>query len=390
MQNVVFITDLHVGSHVAELEGICERARDFGWRVVEIEYERTNRPLGDYLRTWRPVGCILSCSALTTPLSPEIFKRLPTVYLDPDEGTLRRGLPCVASDPEPLADIAFRELASLDCASYGYVGWNEPTAWSEGRRRAFERLAKRSGRPYASFTEQWTSKDRLRFHRQLAEWLQGLPKPLGIFAANDDTASQVAEACGMLSLRSPEDVALVGVDNFELICENAVTSLTSIEIDFHAAGRLATELLHRVVTNAYPKPDVRRFGAGRLVRRQSTRRLATCDAHVARALETIRREACLGLHPADVIKLIGQSRRSAEQRFRKAVGHSILTEINELRLARAMTLLERPNYPIAMIAGDCGWQSDAYLKRLFKRTTGMTMREWRNRKLAEADGQTRQ
>ena len=58
---------------------------------------------------------------------------------------------------------------------------------------------------------------------------------------------------------------------------------------------------------------------------------------------------------------------------------SVLEEINAVRLERAFALLRRPNYPISLVAGECGWQTDAYLKRLFKRTTGLTMREWRRR-----------
>ena len=275
MKTVTFITDLHVGAHVAALEGVYERARRHGWHVVEIEYEHSNRPLADYIRTWKPAGCIFSCAALTKPLSPEVFRKLPTVYIDPDAQTLASRKNCVVNDPAPLAKLAFAELSKLDCASYGFVGWNEPTTWSEGRRLAFEKLTAKTGKAAKSFTQPWTAKDRLGFHRSLSKWLQALPMPCGIFAANDDTASQAADVCHFLGLRSPEDVAIVGVDNLEIICENAMTTLT--------------------------------------------------------------------------------------------------------RLEHAFSLLRRPNYPISLVAGECGWRTDAYLKRLFKRTTGLTMREWRMR-----------
>ena len=117
MKTVTFITDLHVGAHVAALEGVYERARTHGWHVVEIEYEHSSRPLADYIRTWKPAGCIFSCSALTKPLSPEVFRRLPTVYLDPDERTLASRKNCVVNDPAPLAKLAFAELSRQDCAS---------------------------------------------------------------------------------------------------------------------------------------------------------------------------------------------------------------------------------------------------------------------------------
>ena len=379
MKTITFITDLHVGSHVAALEGVYERARAYGWHVVEIEYERTNRPLSDYIRTWNPAGCILSCSSLTEPFAPEVFRKLPTVYLDPDEKTLSRKCNCVVCDPEPLAKLAVRELENLGCASYGYVGWNEPTAWSEGRRLAFEKLVSGAGGKARSFTQKWTAKDRIGFHRRLVKWLRALPSPCGIFAANDDTACQVAEACSFAGLKSPEDIAIVGVDNFDIICENAATSLTSIEIDFRQAGRVCADLLAQALENPGRKPETRTFGPSRIVRRQSTRWLKTCDSRIARALERIRREACLGLKAADIVADIGAARRTAEMRFRAETGRSILEEINATRLEHAFELLKKPNYPISLVAGECGWQTDAYLKRLFKRTTGLTMREWRKR-----------
>lgn len=377
MKTILFITDLHVGAHIAAIEGVYERARTYGWHVIEIEYEHSSRPITDYIRTWKPAGCILSCSALMKPLTPEVFRALPTVYLDPDEATLRGKHHCLINDPQPLAQMAFRELEKLNCASYAYVGWNEPTPWSEGRRRAFERLARENGHSIAAFTDRWSAKDRIHFHKRLAAWLSHLPKPCGIFAANDDTACQVAEACHFYGLEIPQQVAIVGVDNLELFCENAIVTLSSIEIDFQNAGRLCADFLAQLLDNPNLPAETRSFGPSRLVHRQSTRNLASSDPQLTRALERIRREACLGLRAADIIADLNLSRRVAEQRFRHATGSSILGEINRVRMEHVFALLRKPDYPISLIASQCGWQADVFLKRLFKRTTGLTMRAWR-------------
>lgn len=377
MQTIAFITDRHVGAHIAAVEGIYERARTYGWHVVEIEYEYSQRPISDYLATWKPAGCIFSCSALTAPLAPELFRKLPTIYIDPDEETLRGRHHCVINDPIPTAKLAFRELSALNCASYGYVGWNEPTPWSDGRRQVFETLVRADGKPYSAYTDNWTGADRLHFNRRLANWLGKLPKPCGVFAANDDTASQVADACHFSGLEIPQQVAILGVDNLEIICENAITSLSSIEIDFCQLGRVCADFLADLLTNPKLPPENRLFGPSRVVRRQSTRNLTHADPRITRVLERIRREACLGLTAANVIADIGLCRRAAEQRFRKMTGSSILEEINRIRLDHVFTLLKKPDFPISLIAQQCGWQTDVFLKKLFKRTTGMTMREWR-------------
>ena len=379
MKTVAFITDLHVGAHIAVVEGIYERARTYGWHVVEIEYKHSRRPIADYIRIWKPAGCVLVCSALTEPFEPDVFQKLPTIYLDPDEKTVRGGHHCVINDPTPSAQLAYRELSSLACAAYAYVGWNEPTPWSKGRHRAFEECVRADGKPFSAFTESWTAADRLNFHTRLAKWLKLLPKPCGLFAANDDTASQVADACHFCGLKIPQDVAIIGVDNLEIICENATTSLSSIAIDFYAAGLLCADYLAELLTNPRLRPGIRAFGPGQIVRRQSTRSIARVDGRITRVLERIRREACLGLKAADVIAEIGSGRRSAEQRFRRATGCSILDEINRVRMEHVFALLRKPDYPISLIAQQCGWQSDVFLKKLFKRTTGLTMRDWRKR-----------
>ena len=94
-------------------------------------------------------------------------------------------------------------------------------------------------------------------------------------------------------------------------------------------------------------------------------------------MELIRRDACIGLTAADVIKSIGLSRRLAEKRFLEATGRTILGEIQEVRMEMAKRLLRDETVPIGHIAGRCGWESDSYLKRFFKKRTGMTPREWR-------------
>ncbi len=70
MENVLFITDLHIGAHVRELDGVYERAVRHGWHVIEVEHEKTTRALKDYIQYWNAAGCIMECAALTKPLEP--------------------------------------------------------------------------------------------------------------------------------------------------------------------------------------------------------------------------------------------------------------------------------------------------------------------------------
>ena len=381
MKTILFFTDLLVGPHLTELNGVFSRAKAFGWRVVPIEYARTDRPAMHFISHWSPDGCIVECGHLGEKLNPAAYAPVPTVFIDADDEAVG-GAPVfnVRNDPYALCDLAVRELSTFEPASYAYVGWCLRKTWSERRRAAFARRLKRHGVAHGSYFEYlspWQRGNTVDFQNELIKWLKKLPLPCGIFAANDQTASQVVDAATAAGLSIPDDISIIGVDNDTLFCENSSPSLTSIEPDFRRGGELAAELLSEIMANPSTEPRRIDFGAVGIVRRGSTRKLIVQDAKVRTALERIRRDACTGLTASDVIAEIGGSRRKVEQRFRKSTGHSIGEEIIERRLEHVFELLSDPKEPLALIASSCGWQTESFLSRLFKKRTGMTMRQWR-------------
>ena len=73
MKTILFLTEVLAGTHIAKLEGVYESARQYGWHVVDAEFENSRHSLADYIDTWHPDGCIVVGSALTAPLSPRSF-----------------------------------------------------------------------------------------------------------------------------------------------------------------------------------------------------------------------------------------------------------------------------------------------------------------------------
>lgn len=381
MDKVLFFTDSHSDAHARIYAGVCERARSFGWRVAEIEYARTDRSAEDFIRLWRPIGVIVECSYLAEALNTKAYSSVPAVYIDPPRRSSAEEIPSVEQDATLVAQLAFEELSGLEPAAYAYLGWvpGAQCSWSHERGLAFEALARTSGRPFFRFEESWTRKDMLASHNRVADWLKTLPKSSGLFAANDVTAELALASAELAGLSVPADLAVIGVDNDRLRCENTSPSLTSIEPDYAEAGRLAADLLKERLDD--PKSSAREvcFAPDCLVRRGSTRSLQCAGIGICEALERIRREACYGLTPAEVLKDIPCSRRLAEQRFRQATGHSIGEEIVEARFAHVFELLRNPTYPISQIISESGWESESYLKRAFKKRTGLSMREWRQK-----------
>ena len=70
----------------------------------------------------------------------------------------------------------------------------------------------------------------------MAAWLQSLKLPVGIMACDDPRAHHFLEACRRLGLQVPEDVAILGVDNDELMCELCQPPLSSIETGIREVG----------------------------------------------------------------------------------------------------------------------------------------------------------
>ena len=382
MDKVLFFTDSHTDAHARIYAGVCERARSFGWHVAEIEYARTDRSAEDFIRLWRPIVVVVECSNLAEDLNTKAYSSVPAVYVDPSRLPAGETVASVRQDPLSVAQLAFDELVGLSPASFAYLDWVSGTqcAWSRERGQAFAALVASSGKPFFRFGGEWSRADMVVSQHRIADWLKTLPRPCGLLAANDVTAELALSAAELAGISVPAELAVVGVDNDRLRCENTSPSLTSIEPDYAEAGRLAADLLKERLDD--PGAGLRQvvFAPDCLVRRCSTRALREAGVGICEAVERIRREACFGLTPADVLRDIPCSRRLAEQRFRQATGRSIGEEIVEARFARVFELLRNPTYPIGQIVSESGWESESYLKRAFKKRTGLSMREWRQQK----------
>ena len=177
---------------------------------------------------------------------------------------------------------------------------------------------------------------------------------------------------------------MIGVDNDESSCESAIPTLTSIQVNFRRQGYCAAAYLDDMIAGR-ATAEKRMFDVFSVVRRQSTRRLAHTARDITSVLEFIRLNACKGISSRDVLGRFAHSRRRAEQRFRACTGHSILDEINTVRLAKAKERLLVPDCPIESIAAQCGFRSTAHLRVLFRRETGLSLREWRKSRFGRSE-----
>ena len=81
-------------------------------------------------------------------------------------------------------------------------------------------------------TRLWTRRaawdHELRYEETIASWVGSLPKPVGLMACNDVRGHQILMACSDRRIAVPEQVAVIGVDDDDLICELCHPPLTSV------------------------------------------------------------------------------------------------------------------------------------------------------------------
>ncbi len=371
-----------------EIAGISAWARDSGWTVdvVEGSHFGYRADFGKWIEFWRPDGLIVDPLYAGAALADAEAANLPLVVWDATAADAFPGRCARAmSDPAQIANAAARELLSTGFPRFAFVPALGNPLWSRERGAAFSNAIHGFGHPVASFTPPGTAaNDASLFSAALSRFLSARRKPLGIFAANDVAAVFVRDACAALGLRIPQDVALLGVDDSAEYCERGEPSLSSVRIDIEGGGRAAAALLAKLVSGGDVRTlaapigsPIASYGVERVVRRASTSALTVFDARVARALEWIRLNALSPIGPADVVAVMGCSRRLADLNFRKASGRSILDEIHSRRLDEAKALLKLGDIPISEIPARCGYVPGPYLGILFKRATGKTMRRWR-------------
>ena len=379
MKTVLFFKSSELSSCRKKLAGVTSVARKFGWNVQTVTPIRSEEAARQMIGLWKPDGCIVSCGARANVFPSSVFGKIPHIFIDRPQNALAKGDSCVYHDSTATANAAARELLSLNLRHYAYANWSVPLIWNTERRNAFAAVMRQHGRDVSYFESRLPVASAKSLPRELSDWLASLPKPVGILAAADLLSAKIITAARIAKLSVPGDVAVIGIDNDEELCESSVPSLSTVEPDFFRSGAMAAEILNDLLGRRVRKPIRMTYPPLRLVRRESTRRLPKCDKSVSDALELIRRESCNGLAARDVFKLFPCSRRMAELRFRAATGRSILEEIRGIRLAKAKELLSGPPMKLEAIANFCGYKSAVAFSIFFKAETGVTPTAWKLR-----------
>lgn len=292
--------------------------------------------------------------------------------------TRRNGIAFTRNDDDQIGRIGARYLVSLGAhRAYGFVPTTSRQYWSDSRERGFtEELKLRKAEPVV-FRSPGAAGSREDL-AALKEWLAALPKPAAVMTAWDTRATQVLNLCQEARIKVPRHMSVLGVDNDELLDESCIPPLTSILPDHEKLGYAAARALERLMAERVPK-DTKPFliRPVKVVERESAIASTPTSHLLSSALEFIRKNAVKGIRVDDVAKALGISRRLADLRFQQFSGETINEAITRQKLDAVKKLLATTDRPIKVISEACGYTDLAYLKTLFKRRFGCTMRDWR-------------
>jgi LacI family transcriptional regulator len=359
------------------LRGIHDFQREHPeWSVYLTEHGR-HEPDGSFAGNWDGDGVI---ARIETTVMANIIRSMDVPTIDVSAARLIPELPYVETDDQTIAEQAVSHLA--DCGLRTIAFFGDPYYnWSRLRYQAYLRIIERLQLEPHSYMLPVRTDPQVRWYDQrdsIRSWLQKLPKPAGIFACYDACAQQLLEICRYYGILVPEDVAVVGVDDDELLCELSSPPLSSVILNSRRTGYVAASLLHQMM-NGIPV-DRRKYAIASLGvrKRVSTDILAVEDALVAQAIAFIRDNSQHNLTVDDVVHSVPLSRRALETRFKNAVNRTPHQEITRVRANAIRELLYVSDMTLSELAEILSFEHPEYLSVFFKKETGMTPKQYRD------------
>ena len=285
-------------------------------------------------------------------------------------------VPCVSSDVEQLGRVGADYLLERGFAQFGFAA--VPT--TDGRLDAFRQVVEdQAKRPCYVHMAQWG--EYRHSYASVTRWLESLPKPIAIMATDDRIGRPLIDRAMELGLNVPGDIAVLGVRNDRWITEIAAVSMSSIEDDNRRIGYRAAMALDGLLAGEAPAPPQRIPPLG-VVTRSSTDILVTEDPVVSKALRYIQERCSQGITVEHVLEHVDVSRRTLENRMKRAVGHTPKVAISRARVRLAKRQLVETDAAIGQIARACGFDRQEHFGVLFRNHTGVTPGQYRQQQHA--------
>ena len=365
---------LALGWHSYRLHrGVARYADQARW-ILNIEMERT----GQLPAYWDGDGAICVLGMDKKKDRQILALKIPTVTIGP---VIADGVPRVFPDNELIGQQAAEHFLTRGFKHFAYYicsgGPSEEIRAAEFKNALKEHDVTIHSLDWTSKPEDIQSSSRARIN-WLTEKLINLPKPLAIATEFDDRGTEVLQACENAGIRVPEEVAVLGADNDDLVCEFAPVPLSSIDTDVERQGYEAAALLDRMM-NGDPAPKrAILIPPNGVVIRKSSDMLGVQHPHVATALNRIWQNYQEPVTTEQLCKGIPMSYRRLHDAFVKHIGRTMAEELRRCRIEHAQRLLIDPEmFLMEDIAERAGFSSAGQMARVFAHFLGTSPSKYR-------------
>ena len=362
MKNVLIALEFYRGPL---FEGIAEYARAHNWHLsLDMLANPANIPWG-----WDGDGILTMLVRDDTKLIRFLREcGKPTVNLEGRH--LTTSYPRVLSDTRAAATMAFDYFRSKGFTRFAFYGYEQSV-----RGRDFAAVVRENGYGCGILHETAAS-----WREELAavrKWLKAQPKPLAVFCWTDFAGARFIDMAHSLGFRIPDEIAVLGMDNEELICDCAAVRLSSIRTDIQTVGYLGDAKLDLILNGQTPEKESRLIPPREIVERASTDTMAAGSPLVAHAVRLMQERHGSGINVAGIVAACGISRRGLEKAFLAGLGMTPHDALLKIRMDRARILLRDGDSKVAAVAAQVGIGDAKHFSALFRQASGLSPRAYR-------------
>jgi LacI family transcriptional regulator len=357
------------------LAGVRRYIAERGPWSTFIELRALDSSPPPWLRQWHGDGIL---TRTFTPGMAETVAAIGVPAVELRASFLRGDRPFVGMDNHAIGRMVAEHFLERGYRQFAVYSLHTEIFF-EQRVQNFVSTLKEAGFACADLPEQESDSaaDWDQSQARLVAWLSRLPKPVGVFAANDQLGVRLLGACQHAGIAVPEEVAVVGCENEETLCAFASPPLTSVRFDGATVGYEAARLLDRLM-HGHPPPKRELLVPPRgIVIRESSDELVIHDRLVASAARLIRENVAAGITVEEVCARLNASRSTLERRMKAALNRTPKDEILRLRFRDVERLLRDTDLTIETIAEMTGFAHGHYLQTAYRERQGRTPGEFR-------------
>lgn len=363
------------------LKGIAAYVGAHGHWSIRHQEMSINAPPPKWLGQWKGDGIL---ARIESNKLAETIRALGIPAVDLRCSKRIEGVPQINADDQAVIQMAVDHLRERGLKRFAFCGF-ATADYSIRRLELFQDYVNECGfetqvyesRGPRNPTTMGAEQTGMLDQDGVTAWLESLEKPIGLLAVNDIRGQQVLQCCEDAGIGVPDDVAVIGIDNDDVICPLCRPNLTSVELDTPRIGHEAAALLDRMMDGDEPPEDTVLVPPSRVIIRGSSDVVAIDDRVVATAYRFLREHACRGISVTEVVDQVPLSRRSLERRIREHFGRSPAELIAQTRLARVKQLLEATELPLKQIARLTGFVHDEHMAVFFRKHVGRPPGQYR-------------